>query len=102
MAIALAIFGIAFAAFCVWLTVRSVNRRARWAKWTLAGIVVGLPMLYVASFGPACWAANNELLPQDEWEQFYQPMIWVLNPRTPDAISDPIRWYVGLWIDVPH
>ena len=25
---------VAFAAFCVWLTVRVVNRRERWAKWT--------------------------------------------------------------------
>ena len=24
----------AFAAFCVWLTVRIVNRRERWANWT--------------------------------------------------------------------
>jgi len=27
-----AIIGIAFAAFCVWLAVRIVNRRERWAK----------------------------------------------------------------------
>jgi hypothetical protein len=46
MEIALSVFGIAFVAFCVWLTVRIINRRERWAKWTLAG-VVGLPLLYV-------------------------------------------------------
>lgn len=45
---------VAFAAFCVWLTVRIINRRERWTKWTLAA-VVSLPVLYVASFGPACW-----------------------------------------------
>jgi len=28
------------AAFCVWLTVRIVNRRERWAKWTLAFAIV--------------------------------------------------------------
>ena len=44
---------VAFAAICVWLTVRVVNRRERWAKRTLA-TVVGLPLLYVASFGPMC------------------------------------------------
>ena len=45
---------LAVAAFCVWLGVRVVNRRERWAKWTLA-TVIGMPVLYVASFGPACW-----------------------------------------------
>ena len=45
---------VAFAAFCVWLTVRIVNRRERWAKQTLAA-VVGLPAVYIASFGPVCW-----------------------------------------------
>ena len=51
------VLGIAFAAFCVWLTVRIVNRRERWAKWTLAALV-GVPVLYLASFGPACWLAS--------------------------------------------
>ena len=45
---------VAFAAFCVWLTVRIINRRERWAKWTLM-TSVGVPMLYILSFGPACW-----------------------------------------------
>jgi hypothetical protein len=27
----------------------------RWAKWTLAATIVGPPVLYVLSFGPACW-----------------------------------------------
>jgi hypothetical protein len=39
MALALPIFGVAFAAFCVWLVVRIVNRKERWAKWTLATVV---------------------------------------------------------------
>jgi hypothetical protein len=56
--IQLSTLAVAFAAFCVWLTVRIVNRRERWAKWTLA-VVVGLPVLYVASFGPACWICSR-------------------------------------------
>ncbi|HEY3965394.1 MAG TPA: hypothetical protein VGM05_12635 [Planctomycetaceae bacterium] len=43
-----------FAAICMWLAVRIVNCRERWAKRTLAA-TVGLPILYVLSFGPACW-----------------------------------------------
>ena len=49
------VLGVAFAAFCVWLVVRIVNRRERWAKWTLVAAAVGLLVLYVASLGPACW-----------------------------------------------
>jgi len=45
-----------FAALCVWLGVRIANRRERWAKWTAVVGVVGA-VLYVASFGPACWYA---------------------------------------------
>jgi hypothetical protein len=47
-----------FAAFCVWLTVRVVNRRERWAKWTLAA-VVGMPVLYFLSVGPALWLSDR-------------------------------------------
>lgn len=60
MSILLPAVVVAFAAFCVWLTVRIVNRRERWAKWTLAAVVFGLPVLYVASFGPACWVAADQ------------------------------------------
>jgi hypothetical protein len=58
MAYVLLAFGTAFAALCVWLTVRIVNRRELWVKWALAG-VVGVPMLYVLSFGPACWLQSR-------------------------------------------
>jgi hypothetical protein len=33
-----------YAAFCVWLTVRIINRKERWAKRSLAFVVV-LPVL---------------------------------------------------------
>ena len=49
---------VAFAAFCVWLTVRTVNRRERWAKWTLTTLAC-VPILYVLSFGPACWVSHG-------------------------------------------
>jgi hypothetical protein len=49
----------AFVATWIWLIVRIVNRRERWAKWTLAA-AVGVPVLYVASFGPACWIYSRK------------------------------------------
>jgi len=40
MTILLAALAAAFAALCIWLTVRIVNRRERWAKWTIAGLIL--------------------------------------------------------------
>ena len=40
MHIALLIAAVVFAAFCVWLTVRIINRRERWAKWTAVALIV--------------------------------------------------------------
>ncbi len=57
MAIIIPVLTVSFAAFCVWLTVRIVNRRERWAKWTLA-VMLASPVLYVASFGPMVWATS--------------------------------------------
>jgi hypothetical protein len=38
-------FCVAFAAFCIWLTVRIVNRRERWAKWTLAATLCAAALI---------------------------------------------------------
>jgi hypothetical protein len=60
--IVLALIAVAFAAVCVWLTVRIVNRRERWAKWTLAGVAVVLA-LYPFSYGPFLWLEFRGWLP---------------------------------------
>jgi hypothetical protein len=42
MAVALAVSGVVFAAFCVWLGVRVINRRERSQMWTLTvALIVG-------------------------------------------------------------
>ena len=66
MSILLPALGVAFVALCVWLGVRIINRRERWAKRTAVGLVVGLPFLYVLSFGPACWLADRGWF--NDWE----------------------------------
>jgi hypothetical protein len=40
MSIVLPALAVGFAAFCVWLAVRIVNRRERWAIWTAAGLLI--------------------------------------------------------------
>lgn len=81
---------LAFAAFCVWLTVRIVNRQQRWAKWMLAA-VLSLPALYVASFGPAC----RYLLPNGRFTEFYCPCVLAAmdGPR-------PVRHALWRWVNL--
>src|SRR5579872_2072519 len=88
MSIILTALAAAFAAFCVWLTVRIVNRRERWAKRTLAA-VVGVPVLYVESFGPACGLVQRNMLPPALLTSVYTPLVDAARPR---AALSPLLW----------
>ncbi len=97
MAVALAISGVAFAAFCVWLGVRIVNRRERWAK-NLAAITISLA--YPLSIGPAYWLMSRAYLPA--WARpivqvFYGPIMGLGHaiPR----LGRLFLWYIDIWID---
>ncbi|HEY3965188.1 MAG TPA: hypothetical protein VGM05_11605 [Planctomycetaceae bacterium] len=87
MTILLPVLAVVFAAFCVWLTVRIVNRRERWAKWTLAG-AVGVPVLYVASFGPIVWLADREIIAKPRAATILGPIIGEIGP-------DNVLWSYG-------
>ncbi|HLJ10213.1 MAG TPA: hypothetical protein VKU82_03440 [Planctomycetaceae bacterium] len=92
MDVALSIFGVAFAASCVWLTVRIVNRRDRWAKWSLAA-TVGLPVLYVLGFGPACWASSRLQSSGKVVSAIYWPIIPMMW-QGPPAVQEALQQYV--------
>ena len=71
---------VACGAFCVWLGVRIINRRERWAKWSLVGMSA-IPALYVLSYAPAVFVVT--IIGQPDWatEQFYgfySPIIAVI------------------------
>jgi hypothetical protein len=58
----LPVSGLAIVGFCLWLTVRIINRQERWAKKTaivLAAVTVGYPL----SFGPAYTLVDRGVLP---------------------------------------
>src|SRR5436190_24248622 len=99
MTILLPTLGVAFAAFCVWLVVRVVNRRERWAKWTLAG-GVGVPVMYVLSVGPLGWMASHGMLPEFVDDEFigtvYLPLTWIVF-EGPKPISNALVSYEQLW-----
>jgi len=97
MTIVLTLFGVAFAAFCVWLTIRIVNRRERWAKWTAAGLLIGLPLLYVGSFGPACWIAAAPRMPGSTdkprpWMRIYFPIGAIIHHTNSQDRKSVERW----------
>ena len=94
MDVALAIFGVAFAAFCVWLGVRIVNRREPWAKRTLATVIVGLPVLYVASFGPACWSVDAGPADLEPVARIYRPLVRMACGG--GVFASPLQWYCNL------
>jgi len=101
MRIVLPTLGVAFTAAVVWLMVRIINRRERWAKWTLAAMV-GLPVLYIASFGPACRLAATPYaryssaaqIPRTMWMDAYRPLCWVTDQCDGSFFSETILQYV--------
>jgi|SRR5579872_1230600 len=99
MPLALSIFGVAFAAFCVWLTVRIVNRRERWAKRTAIALVV-LLVAYPLSAGPVNflyfygYVSKNSIAAARD---FYAPLLW-LDDHAPKPIRGIFLWYRTAWI----
>jgi hypothetical protein len=89
-----------FAAFSIWLTVRIINRRERWAMWTLA-VVVGMPVLYVASFGPtrAVIGRNRFVFEHsamlDVYRIFYRPITWAAEESP--LVYDFVDRYCDIW-----
>ena len=75
MAIAVLIFATAYAAFCVWLIVRMINRRERSAKLAFAAVFL-LSALYFGSFGPACWISSRVEPSGEAVSLIYRPVVW--------------------------
>jgi hypothetical protein len=94
MEIIVSVLGTTGAAFSIWLVVRIVNRKERWAKWTLA-IVLTAFVAYPLSSGPADWLlfhgytsepANKVL------RAFYAPSGWVIR-NSPKPVQDAYLKY---------
>lgn len=83
------LIGVLLAASCIWLTVRIINRSERWAKRTLAYIII-LPVLYILSWGPALRVASQRQTPRsvrDGYRVIYAPIATAgIGPKLP-AIS---------------
>src|SRR5579859_1453635 len=76
MTILVPALAIAFAALCVWLGVRIVNRRERWAKCTVAAVVVLALVVYPLSIGPMVWLFQHGWIPGWVVDQ----VLWIYAP----------------------
>jgi hypothetical protein len=99
MTILLPDLGVTFAAFGVGLTVRIVNRRERWARWTLAGLVIVF-VLYPLSIGPVGWVKTRFAAPtgmfNDALGVIYMPVL-IAALHGPEPIRHAFQWYGRLW-----
>lgn len=84
MTIILPALAVAFAAVCVWLAVRIVNRGERWAKWTASALI--LMLAYPLSFGPACAMVERSWLPMFVVAWLYDPLIFTDHSAIQDYI----------------
>jgi hypothetical protein len=68
------------------------------AFWATVAVVV-VPLLYVLSFGPACWITDQDWCPirlHDAHYIVYWPMLRLLE-NGPAWLADAIMWWVGMW-----
>jgi hypothetical protein len=107
----LLLLAVSYAASLIWLTVRIINRKERWAKRTLA-VVVLLPGLYVTSFGPACWWLSGPIEEGPVFDyvearcapRIYQPLAWLAR-HGPRSVRVAVNWWATIgtrdtiWVD---
>jgi hypothetical protein len=67
------------------------HKKALW-PWIVA-LLIGLPVLYVASFGPACWVVEQSALPRAEITLIYSPLIRAAWSLRPNPFSKGLRKY---------
>lgn len=73
--------------------------RPNWALVTAA--LIGLPVLYLASFGPWLWLCQTERVPaQLRWiDRAYSPVILPILVVCPEWMQEPYTAYVNWWLD---
>jgi hypothetical protein len=87
-----------YAAFMLWLGVRVVNRRERWAKWTAAGLA-WFSILYPLAYGPAYFAVESGRLP--DWAAVlimrpFAPLLLVAQQNV--SAMEFLHWYARFWV----
>ena len=71
----------------------SGERKPVWPR--IAALLIGLPLLYVASFGPACWISDRMQPEGNIVSLVYRPVLW-LWINGPDWIQTGIANYASI------
>ncbi len=61
----------------------------------VAAVVILLPLLYLASLGPAVKMRDHGVISQDALVLAYAPLVWAADKYKP--IENLIEWYCALW-----
>ena len=72
----------------------SDDRKPLW-PWIVA-LLIGLPVVYVASFGPACWLADRHLMSFRIVVQGF-PGLCRSATHNKQAWGRGLRWYANAW-----
>lgn len=86
----LAFLAVGLPTFCIWLVVRIVNRRERWAKWTMGALIAG-SVLYVASFGLAVHTLRSGWISERAFFVLYDSAVSFVM-HCPSELRTPIFW----------
>jgi hypothetical protein len=89
MEILVSVLGMTVAAFSIWLAVRIINRKERWAKWT-AAILALVVVAYPLSSGPADWLLLHGYTSEPVnkvLRVFYAPSGWFIR-NSPKPVQD--------------
>jgi len=68
----------------------SVERNKSVSKW-IVGLLIGAPVLYFASFGPACWITSRTNVGASAVPFFFRPMTWASSSS--ESLADALSWY---------
>src|SRR5258708_10231235 len=74
------------------------RKRTIW-PW-VAALLVGLPMMYVASFGPACWLVDHGYLAARPIAKTYLPIVRILEDDS--SVGSAANAYCGLGAEEPE
>lgn len=67
--------------------------------WIVA-LLIALPAMYVASFGPACWLDSRQMLPS-AIESAYIPLRQIAHDG-PEPLRSVLNWYACIGSEEPE
>lgn len=73
------------------------RKKPGWAFWTTV-VLIGVPALYVATFGPACWIEDRTKWPSRQaLSKIYAPVLKPLfSKRIPRPVTHAAEWYADV------